>query len=125
MTQYDLNIYYSGNNYVSGMCSQWNTQNYNITCEIWLKKNAFTALNDNIRPGAVTEFYNILGKPKYIDTSWQGLNTIRLSPVAGTQLSKMRNEKVVYPKYITSSPIPGASGWINVKIDALTSSNIL
>jgi len=122
---YDLNIYYSGNSYISGMCSQWDTQNYGITCELWLKKGPFTSLNDNIRPGAVKEFYNILGKPKYMDTSWQGLNTIRLSPVNGTQLYKMRNEKVVYPKSITSSPIVGTSGWIVVKIDALTSSNSL
>jgi hypothetical protein len=122
---YDLNIYFSGNSYVSGMCSQWDVQNYNVTCEIWLKKGSFKALNDNIRPGAVTELYNILGKPKYMDTTWQGFNTIRLSPVNGTKLYEMRDEKIVYPKSISSTPIAGASGWISVKIDALTSSNSL
>lgn len=123
--KHDFYIYYSGNSYVSGMCSRWDVQDYNITIETWLKKGPFNILNDNIIPGATRELYKILGKPKFVDSSWQGKNTLRLSPVAGTKLYKMRRQVLIYPKSINSQPINGPSGWLNVKIEGYTSSNSL
>jgi hypothetical protein len=123
--KHDLYIYYDSTHYVSGMCSRWDAQNYSIIVEMWLKKGAFNDLNDNIRPGAVKELYKILGKPKYVDTSWTGDNTLKLSPVAGTKLFKMRRQTLIYPKSITSIPINGPSKFINVKIEGFTSSNSL
>lgn len=125
--QYDLKIFYSGNAYVSGMCSRWDCSNYNLICETWLKKDAFNKLNDNIRPNAVKELYKILGRPKFVDTSWQAKNTIRFKPVAyhQSQLSRMRRETVAYPKSITSSPLEGESGFLNVKLECFVSGNNL
>lgn len=121
--QYDLRIFYSGNAYVSGMCSRWDVQNYNLICETWLKKDAFNKLNDNIRPGACKELYKILGRPRYTDISWQAKNTIRFKPVAyhQSQLNRMRRETVAYPKSITSSVLPGSSSWLNVKLECAIS----
>jgi hypothetical protein len=123
--KHDLYIYFSGNHYISGMCSRWDANDYSITIETWLKKGPFNDLNDNIRPGAVKELYKILGKPKFVDTSWTGENTLRLSPVAGTKLYKMRRQTLIYPKNITSTPIKGPSGWLQIKIEGYTSSNSL
>jgi hypothetical protein len=125
--KFDLYIYFSGNHYVSGNCSRWDVNDYSVVIETWLKKRAYNDLNDNIRPGAVKELYKILGKPKYVDTSWQGKNTLRLYPVPGStsKLNKMRREVLIYPKSITSNPIKGPSGWIQIKIEGYTSSNSL
>lgn len=122
---FDLKIFYSGNSYVTGRCSRFDVQDYNIIIETWLKKSDFNNLNNNIRPGATKELYKILGRPKFVDSSWQGKNTLRLVPVVGTQLHTMRNQVVVYPKSITSVPCEAEKGWLAIKIDAMTSSNSL
>ncbi|MBE3094409.1 MAG: hypothetical protein IMZ52_05210 [Actinobacteria bacterium] len=121
----DLRIYYSGNSYVEGRCSRFDVQDYSIIVETWLKKSDFNNLNNNIRPNAVKELYKILGRPKFIDTSWQGKNTIRLSPVVGTQLHNMRNQVTGYVKNINSVPLESDKGWLNVKLECYTSSNSL
>ena len=114
----DLRIYYSGNAYVSGMCSRWDCDNYSMVFEIWLKKAPLQALQDNIRPGAVKELKRVIYSPKFYDSTWQGKNTLRLKPVVGTELYRMRGrEKIIYPKNIGSSPLPGASGWLEVKVE--------
>ena len=118
----DLRIYYSGNAYVSGMCSRWDCSDYTITMEMWLKKGPLLTLMDNIRPGAVRELKRVVYSPKFYDSTWRGYNTLRLKPVVGTELYRMRGrEKIIYPKSISSSPLPGVSGWIATKIESCVS----
>ena len=123
----DLRLYFSGNSYVSGNCSRWDVSDYSIIIELWLKKKAFNDLNDNIIPGATREFNKILGRPKYIDETWVGKNTLRLYPIPGphSKLHKMRREIVIYPKSITSSPVNGPSLWLNCKIEGYISGSLL
>ena len=114
----DLNIYYSGNSYVSGRCHRWDCSDYGIVIETWLKKSDLLALQNNIRPGAVKEFKRVIFSPKYYDASWQGKNTLKIRPLQGTSLYKQRgSEKIGYVKNISSTPIAGTSGWLNCKIE--------
>ena len=116
----DLNIYYGAGltNHVTARCSRWNVQDYNIIIEMWLKKSQLNALMNNTRPGAVKELKRVIFSPKFYDMSWSSRNTLKLKPVQNTNLYKMRgSEKIIYPTNISSSPLPGDSMWINVKLE--------
>ena len=125
----DLNIYYSSlssPHYINCWCSRWSTDNYAITLETWLTKSQLQTLRSNITPGAADELYTILGKPTFYDATWQGQNTIRLEPTGDSStLSNMRNEKLIYVKNITDSPLEGANGYLQVKIEGYISGSIL
>jgi len=101
--------------------SRFDTQNYNIIFETWLKKSDYQDLRNSIRPGATGELYKILGRPRMYDKSWTGSNTIQLIPTAGSNFSTMRGKKVVFIKNISSSPIKGPSGWIACKLECVVS----
>ena len=119
----DLNI--SGNNCsIDCWCSRWDVQDYSIIIETWLTKSELQDLRNSIRPGAVGELYKILGRPLYYDSSWDGSNTLKFTPDTNSHstLYKMRGGvKLGYVKNITTSPLPGDSGWINVKLDCYIS----
>jgi len=121
----DLIIYYDSLNidYIDCKCSRWDVDNYNIVLETWLTKSQLQTLRDNIRPGATDELYKLLGRPKYVDKTWTGDNTLRIvpNPAGSSTLNKMRNEKLIFVKNISDSPIKGDSGWINVKIEGYIS----
>ena len=118
VTDLDLKIYYSGNSYVAGRCHRWDSNDYSIVIETWLKKSDLLALQNNIRPGAVKEFKRVIFSPKYYDASWQGKNTLKIRPLQGTSLYKQRgSEKIGYVKNISSSPIQGPNGFLNCKIE--------
>jgi len=124
----DVNIYYSGNSYISCRCSRFDVQDYSVVFETWLKKADMQLLRNNIRPGAVGELYNILGRPRYYDKSWTRDNTIWISSCAGGDRSNipyMRNNVTLYVKNISDSPVKGPSGWINCKIEGMISGNVL
>jgi len=127
---YDLAIYYdslNGNDFLDCRCSRWDVQNYSVIIETWLKKADFQNLVSNTKVGAVGELYNILGKPRYYDKTWQGNNTIRLFPtpscnkMPNSNLKKMRRETLIFPKNISYSPVKGGSGWIQTKIEGYVS----
>ena len=118
----DLNIYYDGDSYITCKCSRFDVQDYNVIMETWLNKAQLKLINDNIRPGAVKELKRVIFSPKFYDATWQGNNTLRLKPVQGTSLYRMRgSEKIIYPKNISSTPLPGDSGWINCKVEGAIS----
>jgi len=122
----DLAIYYGNmgtDDFIDCWCSRWDVQNYNLIIETWLKESDLQTLKDNMRIGAVGELYKILGKPRFYDKSWTGANTIKMQPIAGSNLSKMRGERVVFPKNITTGVVKGGSGWIFCKIEATISGN--
>lgn len=127
---YDLAIYYgslTGDDYIDGRCSRWDTQNYNIIIETWLKENDINTLKNNITPGAVGELYRILGRPLFYDKTWAGGNTLRFYPTPSSALSKNSNlyinrrETIGYVKNITTHPIPGPQEWIEVKLECAVS----
>lgn len=120
--KHDIYIYFSGTRYVSGMCTRWDTSDYNISVELWLKKTPLIDLSSNVRPGAVKELKRVIFSPKFYDSSWTGKNTVKLRPVVGTELYRMRgSEKIIYVKNISSTPIAGNSGWLDVKIEGAIS----
>jgi len=127
----DIKIFYSGNAYIEGRTSRWDDDNYNVTIETWLKKSDLQTLRNNIRPGAVGELYNILGKPRFYDKSWKGKNTLKLRPNyssntnSNSNLMYMRNESIIYVKNISDSPVKGPSLWINCKIEGNISGSSL
>jgi len=124
----DLYIYYNsltGDDYILTKCSRWDVDNYSVVVEFWLKKSDLITLRSNITPQAVGELYTILGRPKYYDKTWSGGNTIKLIPNSDSHsnLKEMRSETTIYVKNITDTPLPGDSGWINVKIEGLVSNS--
>ena len=129
----DLAIFYGAGldtDYIDCKCSRWDVQDYSIIVSTWIKKDDVNNLLENIRPGAVKELYKILGHPKFIDSSWQGYNTIRLYPTPSSQqmnnssLKRMRSEQIIYPKNITLHPIRNTD-WIETKIEGYISGNSL
>ena len=123
--KYDLAIYYdslAGDDFIDCRCSRWDVSNYDVTVETWLKYNDLRLLLENVRPGAVGELYNILGRPRYYDRSWRGANTLRLLPTPSSStmsrstLRKMRKETLIYPKNITTSPVKDTE-WVSIKIE--------
>lgn len=122
----DLRIYYSSMAdpyYIEGRCARWDVSDYTLTMETWLTKSQLQTLRANIVPGATEELYAILGQPYYYDMTWSGRNTIMISSCTNltSNLKNMRTTKLVFVKDITDSPIPGASGYINVKIEGYIS----
>lgn len=103
--------------------SRWDTNNYSLTIETWMKKSDLQSLRDSITPQAVGELYKILGKPTYYDRTWTASNTLTVSVDTSKYLSYMRDDTTIYVKNISDKPLPGASGWINVKIEAVLSGN--
>ena len=101
--------------------SRYDTNNYSIIIETWMKKQDFKDLRNSMRPGATGELYKIMGRPRNYDKSWTGANTIKLIPIAGSQLSIMKGKKTIFIKNINSMPVNGASGWLNIKIEGLIS----
>lgn len=129
----DLAIFYGqglDTEYIDCRCSRWDVQDYSVTVETWLYKDNVDTLMENIRPGAVRELYKILGKPHFVDSSWQGYNTLRLYPTPSSQkmnnstLHRMRRNQIIYPKTITIHPIRN-SQWIETKIEGYISGNTL
>jgi hypothetical protein len=116
----DLNISGSACS-INCNCSRWSSDNYTFIIETWLKKSDYQDLRDSIRPGACGELYKILGRPYFVDKSWDGSNTLTFTPKAGSQLANMRSEKLGYVRNITSSPLPGDKGHIFVKLDCFVS----
>lgn len=108
-------------------CSRWDVQNYNVIIETWLKKSDLQSLRDNITPQAVGELYKILGRPLYYDKTWSAGNTLMVVPNLDnySTIKNMRDgETLIYVKNISDSPIPGASGWLNVKIEGQISGSV-
>ena len=139
----DLLIFYnslSGTDYIDCRCSRWTVDNYAITVETWLKKDDIYTLLSNIVPGATDELYTILGKPTFYDATWEGNNTLKIRPNPYTQydtyndawrgsntsnLYNMREERIIYVKTITTSPIEGSNGWEFVKLEGNISGSTL
>ena len=122
-TSYDegesLRIYVScnnyPNNYIDCWCTRFDEDNWGGTIETFMGSGSRNFLFNNVTPGAVRELYNILGTPKFIDTTYESGNTLIISPISGYGLSSLREERTVAVKSISDTFI----NWekFNVKIE--------
>ena len=114
-----LRIYYSCSAYpyyyIDCWCKRFDVSNYDVIIETFLSPEARNKLFQSVTPGALRELYNILGKPKYIDTTYSSGNTLRLEPIGN--LTNLENEMIIAVKSISDSSIPGASKKFNIKIE--------
>jgi len=87
-------------------CSRWDRNDYSVVIETWLNQSQRNLLRSHIRPGAVAEMYQILGRPHYYDTSF-GYNTLTITPKTGYQLANMEDSITIgvrnYTERITDS----------------------
>jgi len=101
----NLKIYVSGGRVIECWCSRYQIDGYSLIIETYLPKQKRDLLRNNIRPGAVSEFYRLLGKPYYYDTSF-GCNTITVVPVSGSNLYQYYTPKTIYVKNYTERITP-------------------
>jgi len=71
-------------------CSRWDEEEHEVIVEFITDKDSRDNLLDNITPGAVAKQYDILGEPKFVDTTYSSGNTIFLTPVSGSGLYSLR-----------------------------------
>jgi len=76
---YNLKIYHPSYS-ADVWCLRWDEGNWSIILELLASRDARNTILENITPGAVSELYNILGQPKYIDTTFSSGNTFWLVP---------------------------------------------
>jgi len=102
-----MRIYVSCNaypsHYIDCWCSRWDEGNWDITIETFMGAGARDFLFQNVVPGAVRELYNILGTPKFIDTTYTSSNTIIIDPMHGYGISSLRERRTVAVKHIKDS----------------------
>jgi len=102
-----LRIYYSCNQYPqyssNVWCTRWSEDKYSVTLEYMAESGTRNNIYNNITPGATRELYNILGKPKYIDTTYNSANTLIVSPIHGYGLSSLREERMISVRNYTDS----------------------
>ena len=122
MTLNDMRIYVSGGAYIDCACSRWDQDNYSLIVEAFLNKSQRDLLRSKIKPGAVAELYQLLGRSVYYDTSF-GSNTIRIVPISGTQLYNMHSEKTIYVKRY-SERITDSNDF-HIKIEAFISGSLV
>jgi len=138
----DMLLYYDNQfndtspKYIDCWCSRWDTSEYSLTLETWLKRSDVQTLQNNVKPGAVGELYKILDRPTYYDKTWSGDNTLMIVPNNYTSreiatntpegnnrsyLPSMRSTKIIYVKNLTFNPVEGSKGFINTKIEGYIS----
>ena len=121
----DINIYYDtleSPNVINCPCTRWDASEYLVTIETWMSKSQLQTLRDNITPGAADVLYNVLGSPHYIDKTWTDSNTIKISTVTNEgNIFCMREEKLIFVKNISDTPIPAETNSIKVKIEGYIS----
>ncbi len=81
-------------------CGRWDEGNWDVQVETILNASDRNFLFQNVTPGAVRELYNILGTPKYIDTTYSSSNTLILEPISGYGLSSLRQRRIIGVKSI-------------------------
>ena len=116
----NLRIYYSGNKYpiyyIDCWCKRWDEGNWDTVIETFMESSNRNTLFNYVTPGAVRELYNILGTPKYIDTTYNSANTLIYEPQAGYGLSSLREKRTVAVKNISDTFINKEN--FNIKIEA-------
>lgn len=80
--------------------TRWDESNWGCILETFIDACDRNYLMDNVTPRAVRELYNILGTPKYIDTTFTSSNTLIIEPQGGYGISSLRERRVIGVKNI-------------------------
>ena len=102
-------------NFIQCWCTRFDEDNFSIVLETFLTSANRNLLFSHIVPGAQRELYNILGKPKFIDSTYSKENTLFLEPVSGYGLSSVRKSREVACKNASDTII--TPDWFNVKLE--------
>ena len=101
--------------YIRSWCIRWDESNFGITIETFLSATCRDLLFSNVVPGAVRELYNILGRPQYIDTTYNSGNTLKIIPSG--HLANLHDVRIIAVKSISDRPVKGPSKYLNIKIE--------
>jgi len=80
--------------------TRWDEGNWDVTVETFMNARDRNFLFGNVTPGAVRELYNILGTPKFIDTTYKSGNTLIYEPISGYGVSSLRQRRTIGIKNI-------------------------
>jgi len=89
--------------YIDVPISRWDEDNWGVTLEFFCNATNRNTLFSHLVPGQVTEQENILGKPTYIDTTYNSGNTLRINPLDDIGLDNLRNNRVIGVKSISDT----------------------
>lgn len=105
LTKRPFNIEIYNDSFTSlSWCSRWDEENWSVIIEIIADREARDAIRQHITPGAVAELYNILGEPRYIDTTYSSGNTIWLKGRRG--LFNLRDPTKIAVKNYSEKMLP-------------------
>lgn len=83
--------------------SRWDEGNWDLTIETFIDACDRNYLFDQVTPGAVRELYNILGTPKFIDTTFTSSNSLVFEPISGWGISSLRQRRTIGVKSISDT----------------------
>ena len=109
-------LIYSGSSYFYFYPTRWDEDNWSVVIETFLTDVHRDLLFANVVPGAVAELYNILGRPKYIDTTYNSGNTLIIVPYLPS-ISGLRKTRRIAVKSISDTFINPST--YRVKIEGL------
>jgi len=109
-------LIYSGSSYFYFYPTRWDEDNWSVVVETFLTDVHRDLLFANVVPGAVAELYNILGRPKYIDTTYNSGNTLIIVPYLSS-ISGLRKTRRIAVKSISDTFINPST--YRVKIEGL------
>lgn len=81
--------------------TRWDEENYNVIIETFIDACDRNYLANRITPAAVTELYNILGVPHFIDLTYSSSNSLIAEPISGFGISGLRERRVIAVKNYT------------------------
>jgi len=84
-------------------CKRWDEGNWDVTIETFLEPADRNYIMNNVTPGAYRELYNILGTPRYIDTTYSSGNTLILEPRSGFGINDLRQTRTIAVKNISDT----------------------
>lgn len=83
--------------------SRWDEDNWGVILETFMDACDRNYIFRNVTPGALRELYNILGTPRYIDTTYKSGNTLIFEPLGGYGISSVAQRRVVGVKNISDT----------------------
>lgn len=102
----DINI--SGNSCdIDTKCSDWRYSKDLLVIRIYLDKLQLSSLEDSCRPGAVEEIELPTMRNMYMDSTWEGKNTLDVTPVSDpvSNLSNAVSQETLLVKNLKSEII--------------------
>jgi len=90
--------------YFPAACSAWDMSDQLHTIEFLTTKDNRDKLWNNINPGKIAEWDFTFTKTYYIDTTYTSGNTIKVTPISGTNIASIRDEVYLIVKSYKEEP---------------------